>query len=84
MSPQFTPSDRETVREKLEDNAKGGYVGDTLNGLLYTQIPAPSPVKSFGTLVRNHGWCVTALYENQDNGELLVQVEPIEGVGDDD
>jgi len=84
MSPQFTTSDRQTVREVLEKNAKGGDVGDTLNGLLYIQTPPQRPVKSFGRLVRNHGWCVTALYENQDNGELLVQVEPIEGVEDDD
>jgi len=82
MSPQFTPSDRETVREDLESNAKGGDVGATVHGLLYIQTPPQLPVTSFGTLVRKHGWCVTALFENQDNGELLVQVEPIEGVDD--
>jgi len=79
MPSQFSPADRETVKETVKDTAKAGDVGYTGNGLVY--VLPDRPVHSFGQL-QFDGWTITALYENQESGETLVQIEPITEVPD--
>lgn len=82
MSPQFQPSDRETVKEALKENAKGGDVGDTGDGLCVV-MQEQFPVHTFGALVRKTGWAPTALYQNDDADEILIQFTPLREVGDE-
>lgn len=77
------PSDRETMKEFLEENAKGGVVGDLGSSLVHVLDRGRNPSICMGNLPREHGWiCVGLHYTKGNDDELVVQFAPLDKVVD--
>ena len=67
MPRQFSPADRETVREHLEGNGNVFDVSECGDGLYVVYAHNKSPVHLYTTLMEGAGWYV-ASYDRQEEG----------------
>jgi hypothetical protein len=73
-------TDRETVRDDLRSQAKGGEVFRFGSGLGLV-LRNDTPISTDGTeLLIQHGWVIGGIYYNSRDNEIAVFTFPIETV----
>jgi len=68
--PQFTPADRETVRQALEEMRFIHGINRCGDGLIVICKSTNNKVEVFGTFARSYGWIVET-YDKKETGDTI-------------